>query len=491
MNNKILYSLIAIGFIGLTWFFLGRDSTDTMVITVSPKQGEFEVVVNTTGELRSKNSTKIMGPTGARDVRLFNLTIQTLVPEGTFVRKGDFVAELDRSEITSRLQDAQLQMQRVQAQYEQAQLDSSLTLTQARNNLENLEFQLEERQIAVDQSIYESPAVQRQTQIELDRTRRQLEQDKENYKTRVRQAEARLREIATDLEKERNNLNRIQQLMSEFTVRAPETGMVIYARSWNGRKTTSGSGINAFDPVVAELPDFSVMESVTYVNEVDIQKVKVGQSVVVGLDAISDKRLTGRVMSVANIGEQRPNSDSKVFEVIIQVNESDTTLRPAMTTSNTIMVQKLPETIFVPLETIHTSDSLQFVYKREGLQTVRQQVFIGPMNENDAVILAGVNPDDRLLISAPPTGTSVNTSYLPAEVVEQFRAEEEARLEALREQERERQRDAAPAFDFRNLDLQNMTPAQRDSIRTLMQQRGGQQGGQQGGGTRQMRIQMN
>jgi hypothetical protein len=149
------------------------------------------------------------------------------------------------------------------------------------------------------------------------------------------------------------------------------------------------------------------MESITYVNEVDIQKIKAGQEVNIGLDADPDKRLTGTVTSVANIGEQRPNSDAKVFEVGIVINEADTTLRPAMTTSNTIVVAELPEVLHVPLETIHTQDSLTFVYTRRGGSTMRQEIVLGLMNENEAIVEAGLTNDDRLYLSVPADTTGL------------------------------------------------------------------------------------
>ncbi|HSH56369.1 MAG TPA: hypothetical protein VK965_00275, partial [Halomonas sp.] len=66
------------------------------------------------------------------------MNIQRLVDEGTVVEKGDFVAELDRSEIASSLQDAQLDLEEAESQFETAQLDSALSLSKARDNLVNL-----------------------------------------------------------------------------------------------------------------------------------------------------------------------------------------------------------------------------------------------------------------------------------------------------------------------------------------------------------------
>lgn len=412
MKKKYWIPISAIALILISWMMLGGDTDDSVMLTTTPKNGEFVVDVTTTGELRAKNSVEIRGPQGGRDVRLFNLTIQRLIPEGTIVEKGDFVAELDRSEITGRLQDAMLELQQAQSQVTQVSLDSTLTLSQARDNLINLEYAVEERQIVLDQSKYESPAVQRQAEIDLDKARRQLEQEKKNYVTKVKQAEAQMSEVEADLQEEQNEVDKIRALMKEFTVLAPANGMIIYRRMNNNSKVSEGSEISAWNPTVAELPDFSVMESVTYVNEVDVQKVTDGQKVVIGLDAIQDKSLTGSVTSVANIGEQRSGSNSKVYEVVVEINETDSTLRPAMTTSNRIIVNELDDVMFVPLESIHVRDSTSFVFKQSGLSTVMQQVDLGLMNENEVVVQRGLSLDDVIYLSVPNDTAGIDRIYL-------------------------------------------------------------------------------
>lgn len=171
--------------------------------------------------------------------------------------------------------------------------------------------------------------------------------------------------------------------------------------------------------------NFSVMNSITYVNEVDIQNVRAGQSVDIGLDAMPEKQLTGVVTDVANIGEQRPNSDSKVFQVIVELNKADTTIRPSMTTSNTIHVNKVDDVVFVPLETIHTVDSLNFVFKRGGLDMTMQQVVLGLMNDNDVIIHEGVALDDQLYLSTPTDTTGIERNYLPQDILDKYKTEEE------------------------------------------------------------------
>jgi len=393
----------------LAWMLSAGGTASSSNILVSPQRGEFRVTVTTTGELQAKNSIQVLGPANARAANVWQMKIITLVPEGTVVKKDEFVAELDKSEITGKLKESQLSVQKLEAEYEQTKLDSTLTLSQARDELVNLKSVEEEKRIIVDQSAYEAPAMQRQAAIDLERASRNTEQATKNYVTKTQQAIAKMQVVEADLMKERQRLELYQKTVDDFTIKAPADGMVVYAREWNGKKKVVGSTVNAWDPTVATLPDLREMESITYVTEIDIQKIAAGQTVKLKLDADPKKVLTGVVKTVANIGEQRPNSDAKVFEVRIQVNESDTTLRPSMTTSNEILVAKLDSVLRVPLECVHTEGNTTFVYRKDGGGAVKQEVKLGMINENEAVILAGVADDDRLFLSLPDDSGELET----------------------------------------------------------------------------------
>ena len=169
-----------------------------------------------------------------------------------------------------------------------------------------------------------------------------------------------------------------------------------------------------WEPTVATLPDLTKMLSKTYVNEVDVRKVKAGQQVEIGLDAYPDKELLGKVIRVANVGEQRPNSDAKVFLVDIEIDGTDPTLRPSMTTSNKVIAKVLDSVSFVPLEGLHSqNDSIIYVYKKEGINTVKQEVSIGETNSNESVILMGLNFGDRIYLSVPPGLEDAEVQLLP------------------------------------------------------------------------------
>lgn len=395
---------IALAAIG--WFIVERaGGNDEQALTKTIISGPFEVQVTVSGELQAKNAIKVMGPASLRNAGIWQVQIESLVPEGTVVKQGEQVAQLNRSELTGKIQDAELNLQKVESQFTQTQLDCTLTLSQARDELINMKFQLEERQIAVEQARFEAPSILRQAELDYEKTKRSYAQMVKNYTTKVKQAEAKMAESGAELSKQRRKMDDFTAIMKDFVVMAPANGMVIYSKDWDGRKVAAGSQINVWNPVVAELPDLTQMISKTYVNEIDIKKIAVNQPVRIGLDADPDRKYTGKVSSVANIGEQRPNSDAKVFEVLIEIDQTDSLARPSMTTSNTIVVQTLDKALFVPLESVFPSSdagvSFSYVFLESDRGLVRQEVVIGAMNDLDVVVERGLEEGSRVRLTLP------------------------------------------------------------------------------------------
>ncbi|HEX5437720.1 MAG TPA: efflux RND transporter periplasmic adaptor subunit [Gemmatimonadaceae bacterium] len=416
LRSRWLVPLAVVLILGgsLAWYFAPSGASVSDAITAHVKRGTFHVSVTTSGELQAQHSVKILGPAGAMQAQVYQIKITSIIPEGTVVKKGDVVAQLDRSTIAGKIADDQLAVQKADAEYTKAQLDSALNLSEARQTIVKDSLDEEQKQIAKDQSTYEAPSIKRQVEIDLEQARRTLAQAKTDYVTKTKQAVAQMREAGAELAQQKNKLQIAETAMQGFTIRAPAPGMVIYLRDWQGQKIGQGDQINAFDPEVATLPDLRHMESVTYVNEVDVRKVAVGQHVTLGLDADPAKQLTGKVTNVANVGEQRPNSDAKVFEVKIAVDQSDTTLRPGMTTSNAIETATVPNALFVPLEAVSIEGTTPYVFKKDGGRVVRQQVETGVMNDNDIVVRRGLAEGDQVLLSVPANADQLPVEHLAA-----------------------------------------------------------------------------
>ena len=163
------------------------------------KHGKFTQTITASGELRAREFVQITGPANAQQAGAYQMKISSLVPEGTLVKAGDVVAELDRATLANKLNEVTLALQKAQAVYEQAMLDSTLTLSTARENIRSMELSLEEKRIAKDQAVYEAPSVRRQAEIDYEKAERALAQARSDYLTRDEQAKAKMREVGADL----------------------------------------------------------------------------------------------------------------------------------------------------------------------------------------------------------------------------------------------------------------------------------------------------
>lgn len=414
---------------------------------VKAEKGDFEISISVAGELLAERSMDIMGPSlasqgpggpgmrggaggfggggggnrGGGGIRISEFTIQDIVNEGTMVKKGDYVAQLDRTTYDNTLKDEIEELTTLRTNVEMKKLDTALTLTNLRDELKNQRFTVEEAQITLDQSRYEPPATIRQAEINLDKAQRSLEQKLRSYDLRVAQAVRDISNSQRNLREGEETVAQLQEFLSKFRITAPADGMVTYKKDPLGKKIKAGSSIHPFENVVATLPDLSSMLTKTYVSEIEVNKVKPGQKVNITIDAFPGKSFTATIMTVANIGEVLPNSDAKMFEVMIKLDESDPSLRPGMTTSNKIIINTFDDVIFIPTECVNTGpDTIPFVYAKNHTKKI---VILGDFNEKQIIVEKGLEPSEEIYL-------------IPPENTENFRLVGEELIPEIRERQR-------------------------------------------------------
>jgi hypothetical protein len=484
--------IVAVAIIVLIVISKMTSKKDVANLYAESAKGQFDIVVTTTGELQAKNSTDIAGPefSQARNIRAMDIKITDMVPEGTEVKSGDYVATLDRTSFDNTLKDELEKLTTYETNLEMKILDTAVTLSNLRDNIKNLRFSVEEAAITLQQSKFEPPTTIRQAEISLDKANRSLDQSIRGYSLRVEQAKSDMRTAKTNLSEQKVRVGDLQTVLSKFIIKAPSSGMIIYKRDRMGSKRKVGSSISPWDNVVATLPDMSSMMSKTYVNEIDVSKVKTGQHVEIDVDAFPEKSYTGTVTSVANIGEQLPNADAKVFEVLIEVDGSDPILRPSMTTGNKIVTKTISDVLFIPLESVQAgADSIPFVYLKNG---TRQIVVLGESNENNVVVEKGLDAGAQLYLSTPEKAE--NFKLVGQELIAVIKEKEAAKkAEELRIKEEAKQaqkaREAQNQMGFGGpggpggapggmRPGMNITP---EMMQRFQKMRGNQQGGQQAG----------
>jgi len=365
------------------------------------RRGDFEISVSNTGELVAENSVDIKGPNIVNNMnfRAAAVKILDIVPEGTIVKKGDYIANLDRTNFNNTLKDEIEILKKNQTDLEMKILDTAVVLSSLRDEIRNQQFIVEEASVTLDQSKFEPPAVQRQASLRLDKEKRLYTQRQKLYSLRSAQSSSEIRTLRVITGNQQRKVNDLQTVLAGFTITSPGEGMIIYKKDRMGNKIKSGSVLNPFDPVVATLPDLSSMLSKMYVSEIEVTKISKGLPVQISIDALQGKNYKGKVVQIANIGEQLSNSDSKVFEVLVKLDGSDPQLRPSMTASNKIVTKLYSDVVFIPEECLHTDiDSIPYVYTKDG---TKQIVIAGESNEKNIIVAKGLKPGDLIWIITP------------------------------------------------------------------------------------------
>jgi len=419
-RTLIITGIVATVFIiGLIVFNKLVSKKDKVSTYVEVSKGLFEVTVVNSGSLMAEKSLDVKGPEIARtsdqgqggrggggggmgrggNMRAADFKIQDIVPEGTMVKQGDYIAQLDKTTYDNSLKDELTNLENYQRNLEMKTLDTAVTLSGLRDDIKNQRYVVEEAQITLDQSKYEPPATIRQAAISLDQAKRNLGQLIKGFSLRKAQALADIKQQKLMYTNEVTLVKNLQDFLAKFTITAPSPGIVIYKTDFGGIKRKSGSSINAFDRIVATLPDLTSMISKLYVSEIEVNRVKLGQKVDISIDAIPGKSLTGKVFSVANIGEVLPNSDAKMFEVQVKIDGTDNVLRPGMTSWNKILIKSFSNSVYIPTECVQTGeDSIPFVFKKNH---TKQIVVLGDMNEKNIIVKAGLIPGTQIYLATP------------------------------------------------------------------------------------------
>jgi multidrug efflux pump subunit AcrA (membrane-fusion protein) len=153
-----------------------------------------------------------------------------------------------------------------------------------------------------------------------------------------------------------------------------------------------------------QLPDLSTLKAKVNINEVDITKITKGLKVQIRPDAFSDSTFTGYVATIANLAQNKDNKSSiKVFPVEIVINEYNKNLLPGLTVSCRIIVDEVPDVMYIPLEALHVEGDKSFVHKKTVGGYEKVEVQTGRANSDYVIIESGLDKGDRVALIDPDT----------------------------------------------------------------------------------------
>lgn len=393
-------AFVVLAFVGYRLIF-SDDVAESRLAKV--EKGKFELYVVSMGELEAHQSKDILIPEVlmSRTVRIRHISINDLVREGTVVKKGDYVATLDPSEVEENIKNSRETLDMLNGNLESARMDSSLNLSEARDAIRQARDNVLDKEVKVEQSVFESKAIQRQVQIELEMAQRSLEQKKRNYQQQKRKNEIGVKRIEEKIREEEEDLQILLQLKKDLVIKAPANGVVVYERDWSGEKIKVGSMVSRWNPRIAILPDLSAILSVTYVKEIDVTKIREGMPVKISIDAFPEEVFDGVVRTVANIGKEIEGQFLNGFKVEIEVDPHGVDLLPGMTSTNRFIIESMEDQLMVPREAVFVENSRQVVYKKTPLGVVREEVKTAGENEEYIRILKGLKEGDKVYLNPP------------------------------------------------------------------------------------------
>lgn len=389
-------------------YFLGIKSSSGVY---KVKRENFEALISCKGEIQSEKAVLINIPDifGDRTLEIYDTQIKDLIPEGSIIKKGDYVALLDQGRIKQLKQNNEEAIKKLLFNINDAKIDSAVELVALRDGIEQFGFDLQYKKVELEQSVYESPAFQRKAQMAYERALRQLEFKKRAYQMTQKALKTHVSRDEVWLDKLTVKDKKYELAFEQARIVAPQDGMLIYGRTFGrggSRKLTIGSNVSMQNPVIATLPDLSVLVSETYVEEIYIAKIKVGDSTRVYIDALKNQEKIGAISNISNVGQEMTGFDSKVFKVNIRISSDNNRIKPAMTTNNEIIISREQNVLVIPRSALFTEEGKQFVYLRELGKVSIRDVECGSQSDKFVVIKKGLKAGDKILLDKPVNGES-------------------------------------------------------------------------------------
>jgi multidrug efflux pump subunit AcrA (membrane-fusion protein) len=178
------------------------------------------------------------------------------------------------------------------------------------------------------------------------------------------------------------------------SITAPADGVITSITATAGQRVNSGE-------VVAHLTNYTNLETIVQIDELDIPKIKMGQSVTLKVNAFPDQSYTGKVTAIANEGTATNGVSS--FDVTIQIsNVKD--LKVGMSTEANILTASKENALYVPLEAVHTRNGEKFVIVGNDEKAVKTGLF----NEDYIEITEGLAEGETVKL---PQLAINNTSF--------------------------------------------------------------------------------
>jgi HlyD family secretion protein len=340
----------------------------------------------------------------------FTLTLEKVVPPGTFVRKGDVVAEFDRQYMLTRLDDYRATMDQVEAGMRILEADLEVERKSHQQSIEAAKADLEKARIDLK-------TVPVQSAIMTERLKLLAEQAEAKYKQLLK--EVSLKEITyaadrriAELERQQalNELRRAEANADRLLVRAPIDGVVVMESIFRSGEMARIQAGDQLQPgmLFMRIVDMSSMLVQARANQVDVERLRIGQRARIRFDAYPDLELPAHVHAIAPMPTSGGFRASYVKEVpvVLKIDKLDPRVIPDLSVSADVVLEEEDSAVVAPLAGIFrdSPDGVPYVFVQKPGGWERRPVELGVRNHIYAAVRSGLRPGEVIALERPPVG---------------------------------------------------------------------------------------
>ena len=257
-----------------------------------------------------------------------------------------------------------------------------------------MRLDLEKARRNYDEKKHEAARVAEEAKLELELAELNIEAKLDQLKSDVEKAEV-------EVKRAQDKVNLAKKELAQMTMTASIPGLVVYIEIWKGG--TMGKVQEGDSPWPGQglinLPDLSEMMVETTVSEVDASKVDTGQQVEVTLDAFPDMRYQGVVSKKSTLARKKDyNSRINVFDVEVSIKDGDERLKPGMSASCTVIIDRIPDVVSAPLEAVFEKEGQTVVYLKNKK---KREVTVGRRNDMAIEIVDGLEGGEEVCLIDP------------------------------------------------------------------------------------------
>lgn len=293
------------------------------IATIAVRRGDVTVKSYARGELRAVRSATLIAP------NLFGtVQVTRLAPLGAFSREKDLVVEFDDSEVLSRIEDKQLELDQIDQQITKAEADLAIRSSQDQVELLSARYAVRRAELEVQRNELLAAIDQQKNKLNLEEARKRLSQLESDIKSRKEQALAELAVMQERKNKGNLEMTRERARLQQVKLLAPISGLVAIRQNRTGfffpgmqiPDVREGDQVQPGIPV-ADVLDLSEMEIVAKVGEIDRANLTEGQEAELTLDALPDQRLKARIKSLSGTASSNAFSfdPAKRFDVVFSI----------------------------------------------------------------------------------------------------------------------------------------------------------------------------